>query len=549
MRQGHAKPFFYRLFQRNLGRVSLALALSGAAVMASPPEKKASAPAPKAAVKPRAATAAAKPGARANGPAARPNQTLVKKGPGPAHAVTRTPGGAEIHRNASGKVVEVHTPNGGVIRHSPSGVRHVEMRGPGGRVIVAHGSGGFVQRPFESHGHHFEQRSYVRGGRTYSRIYRPMRYGGRDYHFYAREHYYRPGYYRWAYSPYRHPYPYRWGWEARPWYGYYGAYYTPYPTYASPSFWLTDFMVAAALEAGYEAQNGGMASYQPGQILYFSASLGAPLSAAPGDAPLGAVPPVPMTEATKQALADEVKRALDQAKDEQAQAQTPPATPAAPAIFTEQGPRTFLVGEDVTAVVSDTAEVSLSRGDVIALTETPVPSSEYAKVQVLAGSKPDCPAGTLLQVKTEDLIEMQNQMQVTLDQGLAKLQTKQAEDKPAKGAKNKDAWPMPPKDTTGTVDADFAQDVQPDPEAASAFASAVQEADQAEQEAIRQEQEAAAAAAAAPPEITKGMSIADVKALLGEPLRATDLFLIKVYHYKGQRITFSGATVVRIDPE
>ena len=549
MRPGAAKPEFYLHVSANWGRLPLALAFSSVTLLSAPPEKK-PAPAPaKAAPKPSGPAHAApgKAGAKANG-AARPGQTLVKKGPGPAHAVTRTPNGAEVHRNASGKVVEVHTPNGGVIRHSPSGVRHVEMKGPGGRTIVAHGQGGFVQRPFESHGHTYEQRSYVRGGVTYSRIYRPVHYGGHDYHFYAREHYYRPGFYRWAGNPYAHPYPYRWGWEARPWYGYYGAYYTPYPTYAAPSFWLTDYMVAAALESGYPGPNGALASFQPAAFLYFSASLGAPLSAAPGDAALSDAPAAPMSEEARQALADEVKRQLDQAKDEQGNAQDPAGAPTVPAIFTDHGPRTFLVSEDVAAVVSATQEISLAHGDVITLTKTPVPESDYSEVKVLAASKASCPAGTLLQVKTEDLIEMQNQMQATLDQGMAKLQTKMPDDKPAatkggKATKAKDSWPLPPKDAVGTVDADFAKDVHPDPEAATVFSSAVKDADQAEQEAIQQDE----AAAAAPPQITKGMSISEVKAALGEPVRVTDLFLVKVYHYKNMTIYFNGATVARVE--
>ena len=43
------------------------------------------------------------------------------------------------------------------------------------------------------------------------------------------------------------------GWGAAPWYGYYGAYFRPYPVYPSAAYWLTDYMVAASLQEAYAA--------------------------------------------------------------------------------------------------------------------------------------------------------------------------------------------------------------------------------------------------------------------------------------------------------
>ena len=52
-----------------------------------------------------------------------------------------------------------------------------------------------------------------------------------------------------------HPFHYSWGWEDRGWYhSYYGPYWTAYPVYPTPSYWVTDWMVAGYMQDHYEAQ-------------------------------------------------------------------------------------------------------------------------------------------------------------------------------------------------------------------------------------------------------------------------------------------------------
>ena len=68
--------------------------------------------------------------------------------------------------------------------------------------------------------------------------------------------YYPPAYYGWAYNPWVVPVVYpvaAWGWGAAPWYGYYGAYFAPYPVYPSAAYWLADYLVAASLANAYAA--------------------------------------------------------------------------------------------------------------------------------------------------------------------------------------------------------------------------------------------------------------------------------------------------------
>jgi hypothetical protein len=67
-------------------------------------------------------------------------------------------------------------------------------------------------------------------------------------------------------------------------YGYYGGYFTPYPVYASPSLWLTDYLVSQTLQAAYAAQAAQLANAQANFT--------------------------PMTPDVKQQIADEVHREI-----------------------------------------------------------------------------------------------------------------------------------------------------------------------------------------------------------------------------------------------
>ena len=97
-------------------------------------------------------------------------------------------------------------------------------------------------------------RTYYDNGRYYARAYRGYYYHGYRYYGYVPGYYYAPGFYGWAYNPWSAPIAYGWGWGGSPWYGAYGYYFSPYATYPSASFWLTDYLLAQNLQAAYEAQ-------------------------------------------------------------------------------------------------------------------------------------------------------------------------------------------------------------------------------------------------------------------------------------------------------
>ena len=422
----------------------------------------------------------------------------------PERQVVRIQGGGEIHRTHTGAIREVRTPGGAVIRHSPSGVRHVEMVRPGGRLIVANATGrvGYIQRPLVSHGHSYVQRTFIVDGRPHAALYRPWAYGGREYHVYMPRHYYHPGFYTWAYNPWARPVHYSWGWNARPWYGYYGGYFTPYPVYASPAFWLTDFMIAATLESAYLAQNARV-SAPP--VMYNNSTA--------------------MSPEVKEAIAEEVRRQMEQAKSEQA-AQNAGQASAPPPIFSKTGPKVFLVSSNLFAFAGN-QECPLVEGDVLQLVETPAMGSEWAEVKVLSSRGSSCPKGSFISVKTTDLQEMQNHLLASMEDGMAKLQSSQG----------RDGIPTLPPQARGIVKASYTDDIQPDSNAQAELALAVKEANGSEL-AIINERGQEPVGIGSGGAISLGMTIADVENTLGKPRNTVDLGAKQIYVYKDLKITF-----------
>jgi len=420
----------------------------------------------------------------------------------PERQVVRTPGGGEIHRAPGGAIREVRTPSGAIIRHSPSGVRHVEVVRPGGRLIVANATGrsGYIQRPLVSHGHSYVQRTFVINGRPHAALYRPWSHGGREYQVYMPHHYYHRSFYTWAYNPWPRPIRYSWGWYGRPWYGYYGGYFAPYPTYVGPAFWLTDFLIAATLESAFLAQNASMSA-----------------------------PPVTYTNSTamspevKEAIAEEVRRQMDQARGEQGSLNDAQGS-APPPIFSKNGPKVFLVSTSLLAFAGN-QECPLVEGDVLQLVETPAMGSEWAEVKVLSSRGSSCQKGSFISVRTTDLQEMQNQLQASMENGMAKLQADQG----------KDGIPALPPGAQGTVKASYTDDIQPDLNAQSDLALAVKEANGSEQAIIDERGQEPAGSGGT---ISLGMTISEVENALGKPRNTVDLGAKKIYVYKDLKITF-----------
>jgi len=433
--------------------------------------------------------------------------------------VYRGANGAEVHYRANGQPQMVRA-HGMVITHSPSGVRRAEFVRPDHSVIVSQGSRyGYVQRPFVVGGVGYVHRTYLVGGVTYGRIYRPYSYHGIGLNLYVSSHYYAPAFYGWAYSPWARPVAFNFGWGPSPWFGFYGGYFAPYPAYAGPAYWLTDYMMAQTLQDAYQQQMQANAAAQtsyPAAVTLPGGQLG-------------------LTPDVKQAIADEIHRQLDQ---ERMDSQAPVAAgQGGPQFLADNSTHVFVVGNGLD-VQSRYGECALTEGDVLQMTTAPAGSAAMADLAVLASKGQDCRKGTVVSIAIPDLQDMQNHMREALDQGLAALQSDQG----------KGGIPAePPAAQRPPVDAPYlASAPPPDPNIAAEVNQQSESAAQAESDVLDQAQAAPSAAGGGPQSVTLGMTIAQVVGMLGQPQVVGDLGSKKTYFYGNMKVIFTDGKVTDV---
>ena len=338
----------------------------------------------------------------------------VTRGPQGKIATYRAANGNEAHFAPNGSVRSVST-RGMTIVHAPGAGRTVVMDRPDHTRIYTDAAGhGYVQRPFNYHGHEYAQRTYYVNNTRYVTYYRSYTYNNVYLVGYAPAHYYSPMFYGWAYHPWARPVVYvNWGWGGSPWYGYYGWYFTPYRTYPSAAFWLTDFVIAASLQAAYQQQvDAQQAAYQ---------------QQGPPPPAYGQGGQVALTPEVKQAIADEVQRqlALENSEGQQVgRNQEPdPASSGLPRMLGDGEAHVFIVANplDVTDAMGQSCVVT--QGDVLQMQTPPPQTAEAGFLNVLASKGgQDCATGDVVTVAFSDLQEMQNQMRAGIDGGLQQMQ-------------------------------------------------------------------------------------------------------------------------------
>ena len=306
------------------------------------------------------------------------------------------------------------------VSHAAGGGRVVFRERPDHTTVVSVGPHfGYVQRPVFVHNAHYVQRTYVRDNLVFTRAYAPYSYQGVVIYRYAPSVYYAPAYYRWAYRPWARPVPYTWGWYSSPWRRYYAGYFTPMPIYPAPSYWLADYLIAAALEEAF---------------------LSRPSAPPPEYAASSQPPPAaPITPAVREAIALEVQRQLE---EERANAEayrqpvaeaapapseeaSPPPVLSAPPAFLQQPGRIFVASTALDVLVNEQA-CGLSPGDVLRL-DAPVPNgAQTAALRVLSSKPGDCAAGSEAVLSVNDLQEMYNHFHEKVDSGLGQMKTSQS---------------------------------------------------------------------------------------------------------------------------
>ena len=456
----------------------------------------------------------------------RPNDPGIRNGApgmntptGNRPAVYHGANGSEVRYRPNGQPDTVRA-RGITITHAPTGVRRTEFERPDHSVIVTHGSNhGYVQRPYVVNNVTFVQRTYYAGGRSYSQVYRPYQYHGISLNLYVSSRYYPPAYYGWAYSPWYTPVSYRWGWYNDPWYGYYGGYFRPYPTYASAAFWLTDYILSTTLERAYQERMDAAAAQAGAGYTYSDGAQTA------------------LTPEVKQAISEEVRRQLDQERAESQAASQNQGDGAAPQFLSDNSTHVFVVASGFN-VTSRWGECSLSEGDVLQMSAPPAPTAASADLTVLASKGQDCYKGSVVSVSIPDLQDMQNHMRSTLDQGLNDLQSKQGQG----------GIPMAPQAAQrGPVQTPYAAAAPPpDSNIADEVRQQSQTAQQAEGEVLSQAQDGSQTADNGPTTVTLGMSIEQVTALLGRPQVVADLGSKKTYFYGNMKVLFTDGKVTEV---
>ena len=339
----------------------------------------------------------------------------------PGAGRTTQRGSHEVAVRSNGRPSEIRSRDM-MIRRGPQGTamrRAVVERN--GRVYSFNRAGyGHVRNTYAYGGREYVVRRYYVGGAAFPRYYHSYAYRGVYFDAYAPSAYYSPYYYGWAYRPWAAPVVFSWGWGRSPWYGYYGGYFTPYPSYPSANLWLTDYIVSQTLEASYRER---VESARAAQMQY-------------NDQPPQQY--AALTPEIKQQIAEEVQRQLsyESAEAQRMQGMQQPGAPPAPP-QQQQDPGYTGVGRmiednkshvllsnaniDVTTVSGQ--ECSISQGDAIAISPGQGSAQgETVQVQVLASAGGGCPANSVVTISLQDLQEMVNHVRATIDSGLAAMQ-------------------------------------------------------------------------------------------------------------------------------
>jgi hypothetical protein len=327
------------------------------------------------------------------------------------------------------------------------------------------------------------QRTYVYGGRTYVNVYRGYSWHGGVYYGYMPHYYYGHSFYGWAYAPWGAPVVWGWGWGPAPWYGYNAYYFAPAPVYPYPALWITDYLLAANLQAAYDARVAANAAAAPP----------APPASTSGDnvqpssgqsAAAGSANAVVLTPEVKQEIADEVKTQVAAERDAAANtnAQQAPASTtsdAQPPAALDPAQRTFIVSTALNEQTAAGADCSVTAGDVLTRIDDSPDAKHDVTVLVTTSQKGDCASGTRFAVGVQDLQDMHNHFQEQVDDGLATLAD-------SSGKNGLPAAPAP--SPTPVADAQ----AKPDPTAAT-------DLQQEQQDANKTETEVQGAAKSTPP--------------------------------------------------
>src|SRR5579875_1817696 len=328
------------------------------------------------------------------------------------------------------------------------------IRSDGTRVVSYGPHNGFVERPLSNHPG-FVTRSVVQGGVTHVSVYQATTYLNHPVYRFVPTVAYRPAFYGWVLSPWSTPVVYAWGPPV--WGGFYGAYFTPYPSYPSANLWLTDYILNTDLQQAYAEQQpyADQGSYpgQPGQE-YPATSYANPSSPGgtppasypnPGDGPppngaANYVLPQPgplggggdqLSPEVKALIAQQVKTDLVELQSASAPIAANPSgdavlTPAAYVPTALKPDHTvFEISTDMQLQVGPDQSCNLTPGDALfRRPSSTVDADGNVAVIVVGSTHGGCPVNTLAKISLQALQDIDNQLEDQLQTALGVMQQK-----------------------------------------------------------------------------------------------------------------------------
>jgi hypothetical protein len=351
-------------------------------------------------------------------PTGKPTQPSGPYAPRPGELPKDLPGGRKefsnpngqiVITNARGQVQRIEVPRGMagrmVVNRVPGGGRVVETGRPGNRVVSYGPHRGFVEHPLRAG---YISRTYVRGGHSYAYVYREYHFRNAVYYRYVPAYYYGPGFYAWAVTPWGVPVRYAWSGLATPapWFGFYAGYFTPYPTYASPDLWLTDYLLQENLRLAYESQQAENPDQSP---------------ASPDGQTAAALSPD-----IKAMIADEVKQQLGAEREAARPASSPQPSIGAEPLPPAMSQRFFVVTSSLDLTTAAGESCSLTPGDILQRKGKEVTADGGVAAEVVSSKPGNCAADSQTTVQLTALQDMQNQMREQLDSGLKMMADNQS---------------------------------------------------------------------------------------------------------------------------
>jgi hypothetical protein len=368
----------------------------------------------------------------------------------PANLANRPNGGTSVKSFSNGAQTVNLRPNGRVasvrgpgfeIRRTPAGGRTVVTRQLNGSILVSTGPHrGYLERTVVVQNRTLMERTYLAGGRTFTRVYLGYRYGGLLLPYYVPAFYYPAAFYGWAYYPWAAPIPYAWTWTAEPWFALNAGYFAPYAVYPSGYAWLTDYALSQTLANAYADRN----QQDPDAASYDDSGA----DQAADDETLYAQEDTPITPELKNEIAADVQHDLAY---ESAVISGQAQESAGEFPGSLKPGRVFVVATQIDVATPDDRACSLTAGDVLRLDAT-AEGSGTADLRVASSHREDCPAGIDVTVSLADLQDMVNSLRAQVDAGLAALHAGQgrnglpAAPQTLMGATQQSALPAPPPD-------------------------------------------------------------------------------------------------------